>query len=245
MFTTTDYDKLQQIMDESPQKKELIQKLLDSHKMAVSTISHEIRNPLTLVYSTLQLIESQHPEVLTYKYWESMREDIEYMKLLLEELSSYNNGERLTFTSFPPASFLRPLVLSFAASLAETEIEFTSRLEPDLPIVTGDPLKLKEVILNLLRNARDAVGPKGSIYFHAYTERDMFCISIKDDGCGIPKEDIDNIFEPFVTHKKGGTGLGLAVSRRIVQAHGGSLTAVSTPGESATFTLSLPIEKDS
>lgn len=245
MFTTTDYDKLQQIMDESPQKKELIQKLLDSHQMAVSTISHEIRNPLTLVYSTLQLIESQHPEVLTYKYWESMRKDIEYMKLLLEELSSYNNGEKLSLTSFSFASFVRPIVLSFAASLAETEIEFTSKLEPNLPVVNGDVLKLKEVILNLLRNAQDAVAPKGSIYFHAYTENEFLYIRIKDNGCGIPKEEMDTIFEPFVTHKPDGTGLGLAVSRRIAHAHGGSLTAVSTPGESATFTLSLPIEKDS
>lgn len=244
MFTTTDYDKLRQIMDESPQKEALIQKLLDSHKMTISTIGHEIRNPLTLVYSTLQLIESQHPEVLTYKYWESMRGDIEYMKLLLEELSSYNNGERLTLTSFSCASFLRPLVLSFAASLTETEIEFTSKIESDLPAITGDAVKLKEVILNLLRNAQDAAASDGSIYLHAYTANGMFNITVTDNGCGIPPEEIDNIFEPFVTHKPSGTGLGLAVSRRIAQAHGGSLTAVSAPGETTSFTLSLPIEKD-
>lgn len=84
MFSTTDYDKLQQIMAESPQKKELLTRLLESHRMDISTISHEIRNPLTLVYSTLQLIESQHPEVLTFPHWEGMRQDIEYMKQLLE-----------------------------------------------------------------------------------------------------------------------------------------------------------------
>ena len=63
--------------------------------MEISTISHEIRNPLTLVYSTLQLIESQHPEVLTFSHWTELHQDIEYMKFLLEDLSSYNNGERL------------------------------------------------------------------------------------------------------------------------------------------------------
>ena len=67
MFSETDYDKLQQIMEESSEKAELLTRLLDSHQMTISTISHEIRNPLTLVYSTLQLISSQHPEVATFK----------------------------------------------------------------------------------------------------------------------------------------------------------------------------------
>lgn len=61
MFSETDFDKLQQIMEESPEKREILQRLLDSHQMTISAISHEIRNPLTLIYSTLQLISSQHP----------------------------------------------------------------------------------------------------------------------------------------------------------------------------------------
>lgn len=72
MFSTTDYDKLRLIMEESPEKKELLTRLLESHRMEVSTISHEIRNPLTLVYSTLQLIEAQHPEVRSIRHWDSM-----------------------------------------------------------------------------------------------------------------------------------------------------------------------------
>ena len=108
MFSTTDYDKLQQIMTESPEKKELLSQLLETHRMDISTISHEIRNPLTLVYSTLQLIESQHPEVCTFSHWDHLRQDIEYMKLLLEELSSYNNGERLELSLLSPENMLPP-----------------------------------------------------------------------------------------------------------------------------------------
>ena len=95
-------DRLRQITTNHGRKsteKELLTRLLESHRMDISTISHEIRNPLTLVYSTLQLIESQHPEVLTFPHWEGMRQDIEYMKQLLEQLSSYNNGERLECAS--------------------------------------------------------------------------------------------------------------------------------------------------
>ncbi len=98
MFSETDFDKLQQIMEESPERKELLQRLLESHQMTISAISHEIRNPLTLIYSTLQLIASQHPETASFKYWNQLMEDVKYTNLLLEELSVYNNSDRLSLT---------------------------------------------------------------------------------------------------------------------------------------------------
>ena len=109
MLSSTDHDKLQQIIQEHPETEELFNRIFKSHQMDISTISHEIRNPLTLVYSTLQLIESQHPEVLEFAHWSELHQDIEYMKLLLEDLSSYNNGERLDLAPLStgsPAVFL-------------------------------------------------------------------------------------------------------------------------------------------
>lgn len=248
MFSMTDYDKLQQIMEESPEKKELLTKLLESHKMTISTISHEIRNPLTLIYSTLQLIESQHPEVTTYKHWSGMRQDIEYMKLLLEELSAYNNGERLKLSAIESNTFFKTLALSFAASLIDTEIEFTSKIEPNLPMIQGDRLKLREVLLNLLANAKDAVnlmtyneGLHPTISLSVTSANDLLIISVTDNGCGICNEEIENIFEPFITHKENGTGLGLAIAMRIAKAHNGNLTVTSVPGVHTTFVLTLPV----
>ena len=80
MFTESDYEKLHQIMAESPEKEELLTRLLHSHRMDISTISHEIRNPLTLIYSTLQMIEASNPEVLNIRHWSDLHSDIEYMK---------------------------------------------------------------------------------------------------------------------------------------------------------------------
>ena len=79
MFTESDYEKLHQIMAESPEKEELLTRLLHSHRMDISTISHEIRNPLTLIYSTLQMIEASNPEVLNIRHWSDLHSDIEYM----------------------------------------------------------------------------------------------------------------------------------------------------------------------
>ena len=157
MLSSTDHDKLQQIMQEHPETEELFNRIFKSHQMDISTISHEIRNPLTLVYSTLQLIESQHPEVLEFAHWSELHQDIEYMKLLLEDLSSYNNGERLDLAPLSTGSFFRRIALSFASSIIDTDIEFTSYIPEDLPVLSADSVKLRQALLNLLRNAADAV----------------------------------------------------------------------------------------
>ncbi len=261
MFSETDYDKLQQIMTESPEKKELLERLLASHKTTISTISHEIRNPLTLVSGTLQLIQSQHPEVQTFKHWDSLMNDVAYMTSLLNELSSYDNSSRLTIESVSLCDYLKTIALSFAASVVDTDIEFTSQIDSALPVISADSLKLKEVILNLLTNAKDSVliqdavlkqesmlKQKSGISFHpqislrAYIEDHNIFIRIQDNGPGISPEQLPHIFEPFVTYKKTGTGLGLAIASQIIQAHGGTIEVSSVPGNVTSFTVTLPIQ---
>lgn len=240
-FTPDDYEKLQQLMDESPRNQELIQKLLDSHKYTISKISHEIRNPLALIYSTLQLIESQHPEVHTFKHWSEMREDVEFVSSLLQELSTYNNGERINPTTFSSCDFLGHICLSFAASCVDEKIEFTSRLAPTLPDICGDKIKLQEVFLNLLQNAKDAITPQGIIRLEASADSDTLKVTVTDNGHGISPENLEDIFTPFVTHKSGGTGLGLAISQRVINAHNGTISVDSIVGEGTTFTVLLPV----
>lgn len=249
MLTSTDYDKLQQIMQESPEHEALISRLLSSHRMEVSAISHEIRNPLTLVYSTLQLIESTHPEVHSFAHWQELHQDIEYMKQLLEELSSYNNSERLDLILLDTSLFFRRISLSFASSIIDTDIEFTSSIPEDLPSVSLDSLKMRQALLNLLRNACDAcksaVHPAISLsVFVSPEDASLLCIDITDNGCGIPPEDQDSVFEPFITHKTDGTGLGLAITRRIILAHHGTISLDSTPGTGTTFSIALPIQEN-
>lgn len=245
MFTQTDYNQLQQIMEESPEKEELLTRLLAAHRMEIRTLSHEIRNPLTLIYSTLQLIEAQHPEVRSYRHWDALHQDIEYVKQLLEELSSYHNSERLSLSRLNTVDFLKALVLSFAASAAEADMEFTSQIDPLLPDISADPLQLKELLLNLLRNAQDSACSAEklpAVSLRAFTEENHIHIAVTDNGSGILPADIEKIFEPFITYKKDGTGLGLPIARRIAHAHGGTLTVVSDPDTVTTFTLTLPIQ---
>lgn len=240
-FTSNDYEQLQQLMNECPENHALIQKLLDNQRYTISKISHELRNPLTLISSTIQLIEAQHPETTSFKYWNNLRGDLAYMSQLLTELSSYNNCERLHTETFSSLEFLQRICLSFAASCADTKTSFTSKLPDSLPSITGDRVKLKEVLLNLLKNAKDAVGSSGTICLLAETTETNLTIQISDSGCGIPSEYLETIFDAFVTYKSGGTGLGLSIAKSVVEAHGGTISVSSVTGQGTTFFVTLPI----
>ena len=180
------------------------------------------------------------------------------MKLLLEDLSSYNNGERLDLAPLSTGSFFRRIALSFASSIIDTDIEFTSYIPEDLPVLSADSVKLRQALLNLLRNAADAVRAESpsqdqhdmpahspQISLSVTADADLLHIEISDNGCGIAPEDQEHIFEPFITHKVDGTGLGLAITRRIIQAHHGTITLRSARYAGTVFILTLPIEKNS
>ena len=209
----------------------------------LSKFSHELRNPLTTVYSTVQLIEMQHPEVKDFKYWSNLSHDLEYMNQLLTELSDFSKSERLQVSTFSLRTLLEQISLSFAATIADSEVEYTSKISPSINQITGDKTKLQEVFLNLLKNAFEAASPNKTIYLEASCEEKSISVRIQDTGCGITKEQLPTIFEPFVTYKKNGSGLGLAICDNIIRAHGGNISVQSTVNVGTTFTVSLPIHK--
>ena len=213
---------------------------------SISTIAHEIRNPLTLVSSALQVMEIQHPEVKDFSHWSQMHEDVDFMCSLLNELSSFNNSDSLHYSVFSIGQLLKNIAVSFAISLDEHDnhIEFSSDIAPDLHDFTGDKIKLEEVLLNILKNAQEAIPTDtlhGSIHMKAEQIADMLIIKITDNGCGISADHLESIFEPFTTYKQNGTGLGLSLSKRIIEAHGGTISVNSVPGKETLFTLRLPM----
>lgn len=276
MYTSTDLGKLKQMLSENPECEAALTRLLDSHNETIRAITHEIRNPLTLVYSALQLIEAAHPEVSSFRHWDALHENVLYMVQLLTDLSDYNHGFTLHKKKLDTDAFLKKLVLSFAASSASSSA-FTSHIVPGLPPIHADAIKLKEVLLNLLKNAAEAIpgGRAGAIRLEAditgspetafcpetdtvHSTDTAFCletdtahnpdtsshmlrIRIQDNGCGIPAEHLADIFQPFVTYKSGGTGLGLPLSKRIIEAHGGCLLVDSKVGEGSAFIILLPL----
>ena len=205
----------------------------------LNRFSHELRNPLTTLYSTIQFLELKHPEVKDFQYWSTISQDIEYINLLIDDLSNYAKSEHLNLTTFNLHSLLEQISLSFAASIASSKIEYTSKIDTSIHQITGDKTKLQEVFLNLLKNAYEAASPDKAIFFTATQHDDTITISIRDTGCGIPQERLSTIFEAYVTYKKKGNGLGLPICKQIIQAHGGELTVSSSEGVGTVFTVLL------
>jgi signal transduction histidine kinase len=112
-----------------------------------------------------------------------------------------------------------------------------------VPPVEADPAKLNQVLLNLARNAMEAMGTGGSLELRLRLQDGFVELSIHDDGPGIPSQVLPKIFEPFFTPKERGTGLGLPLSQQIVREHGGRLECISVPGQGTTFRLLLPLNR--
>lgn len=144
----------------------------------------------------------------SYTHWDSLFDDVEFMIELLTRLSAYGHGAAPSFETIHTTPFLQHAALSFAASISSSDIEFTSYIAPELPDLVGDPTLLKEVLINLLKNASEAIDPEhkgditGSIHLKAFMRCGKLHITISDSGCGIAPEQIDRIFDPFCQFQK-------------------------------------------
>lgn len=211
-------------------------------QFTLSKVSHEIRNPITLINSYLQLVEKAHPEVGDYEYWEDILDQMDFLKKLLDELSFYNNSWKLNKEPLCISSCLRKFVEEITPTCHYLGItlyyeDFTLGAGP---VLSMDAVKLRQALLNLVRNATESLGKNGSIHIILTEGEDTLRIQVTDNGCGIRPEYLPTLFDPFVTHKKNGTGLGLAIVRQVMQAHGGTVEVLSCPGQGTTFTLSFP-----
>ena len=242
MLKNIDINQMNRLMEENETAKQIISQLLENYHTSISTISHEIRNPLTLISSSLQVMEMQHPEVKEFSNWHTTLDDIHFICSLLDDLSTLNNSRKIRPTVFNIGKLIKNVVVSFVISLdaEDSDIDFSSSVDPAIGDFTGDKIKLEQVLLNLLKNAKEAVDEDGSIFLSAKKMGDSIVISCKDDGCGIPDEYMDTLFEPFVTHKTNGTGLGLSLCKGIVEAHQGTICVHSEEGKGTEFTVTLP-----
>lgn len=209
-------------------------------QLTLSKLSHEIRNPVALINSELQLLASRHPEIEDLDGWDNVMDNLEYIKDLLNELSDYNNASRLSPEPTDPGKYLRSIVASIKPTLDYLGIALETEIPQDLPVISIDRIKMRQVLLNLLRNAEESIShSEGKITVRAKALEHGICISIQDNGCGIEEAHQKEIFTPFITYKANGTGLGLAVAKEVVEAHKGQLLLESAPNQGTSFRIFL------
>lgn len=208
---------------------------------------HEIRNYLTLIRSTSQLLEQKLPSLKDTSDWNQLTNDINDMCFLTQNYCSYLGNSDLTMISSDFICLLEQIYETSLAMATEKGIQFTldvSELSAaELHHYSCDSLKLKESFLNIIKNALEATSEheyihvKGSIA----PEKNNFYIHISNNGEKIPSENIAYLFSPDFTTKTYGTGLGLAMTNHIIQEHGGSLSVTSDENETV-FTITLPFQ---
>ncbi len=213
-------------------------------------VAHEINNPLGLILGYTQLLLRDAPAISQQRSdLEIIKEETLKCKSIVQALLSF---ARKTETRLAPVRL--PDLIDEVAAIVKHDFEMAHiSLEIDrsmpVPDVFGDAEKLQQVIINLLINARQAVGADGLVRVSTvhWQERGMVGFIVEDSGVGISPEHLERIFDPFYTTKPvgQGTGLGLSVSYGIVQEHGGRIHAASEPGRMTAFTVELPIVPDS
>jgi two-component system sensor kinase FixL len=234
------------IVSDLSETKVLQERILRSERLAalgqfVAEITHEIKNPLMMIGGFAhQLIEKTKDDQTCSKL-NIIAEEVKRLEELLNELQYYMS--RALYVEEVEISGLLKEIYDLVRRDCERigiKVEFKKHEEP-LP-VKGDKDKLKQVFLNLTKNAIEAMEHGGKLVMKGRLIGDHVEIVISDNGCGIPKENREKIFSPFFTTKQQGTGLGLNISKNIIEDHeGGSITLKSEVGKGTTFKVTLPI----
>lgn len=226
------------------QKRQAVPDKQEDFYLILSRFSHEIRNPISLINSELQILADSHPEVTDYTCWNDIMDNLEYTKELLSHLSDYNNAGKLSLQNTDICVYLHSTLSRIRPTMEYLGITLETEISDNLPHCPIDILKLKQALLNLLKNAMEAVAsPGGKIALKAIPVSHGIHIAITDNGCGITPEQMETIFSPFVTFKKNGTGLGLSITKQIIEAHGGNIQVKSIPGKGTCFEIFLPLKR--
>jgi two-component system sensor histidine kinase HydH len=201
-----------------------------------SRIAHDLKQPLTIMQTYADMLTPEIISKLDYKdkeKWFRIQNSILDMTRIIEDVLDF---ARTTEIKKKKSSFLR--ILKLAINHVKSSYGIIINLPENDVSVTCDARKMEAVMSNMLNNAVYALDGQGEIDVTVSTDSNFVTIQVRDSGPGIPKENLEKIFEPMFTTKKTGTGLGLVICKSILEQHGGSISVSNKP---TTFTMKLPV----
>jgi two-component system sensor histidine kinase HydH len=209
-----------------------------------ASLAHEIRNPLASIDGATNLIESeQTPKEMRKASLAIIRKEVQRLNRLLTNLLDFARPRKPEFQTVHADRLLDGIIALACHSAEQKGITLHKDVSATMSAFECDPEQMKQVILNLVINAVQAMTGAGDIVLAARQQDSSVAISVRDQGPGIDAEDLDKIFNPFYTTKDAGTGLGLSVVYQIVNQHGGVVTAVRNPEGGMTFSLTIPLHQ--
>lgn len=210
-----------------------------------STIAHEIRNPIAAAKSLVQQMGEDPHSVENVEYAKVALEELDRVERRISHLLKYAKEEDYTFAPVNLATVVDAALTQMRAKLDAAKVGVVRNYIAG-PTVLADGEKLRQVFANIVDNAIDALdtvveGRRIELYIENGTRAAAATVRVRDNGCGIPTDKIERIFNPFFTTKEKGTGLGMAISRKIVEAHEGTIDVVSEVGRGTEFLVTLPL----
>ncbi len=225
--------------------------LVQSEKLSaigkfVAGVAHELNNPLTAVVGFSEVLKKSTVDDKDRRYSDNILKAALRCKRIVQSLLSFARREQPERKLASLNSLIEMVLEIVGYSLRTSNIEVVTKLEPNLPLVLVDTSQIQQVLLNIINNAHEAIESgkqAGRIQIVTETRKPNICITIQDNGPGIPREHLRRIFDPFFTTKEvgKGTGLGLSLCYGYIKEHGGTITPSSQVGQGATFTIELPI----
>jgi PAS domain S-box-containing protein len=238
---------LEQMVDKrTRQLKETQEQLVKAERLAAigqvaAMVGHDLRNPLTGIKGAAYYLKTKPNLRIDQKSLEMLElieRDVEYSNKIITDLMDYSREIRLELTETDPNSIMKE-ALSLLQIPSNVQIADTTQNQPKTKL---DMQKIKRVFSNLIKNAVDAMPIGGKLSISSKPIDGSVEFSFVDTGTGIAKEVIEKIYTPFFTTKAKGMGLGLAICKRIVEAHGGKISVESIVGEGTTFSITIPTE---
>ncbi|KAA0218330.1 GHKL domain-containing protein [bacterium] len=213
-------------------------------------LAHEIKNPLSTMKLTLQLLQEDFSQDKSALAMRSLRKielllkEITHLDEIVQEFLRLSRGHDLKYQRTDLGDMIRDLVEFLAAEANQKSVTLRSQLEGELDGIIVDATYIRQALTNLLKNALEATEPKGGgeVIIRARRHGDVVMVEVIDTGVGVAPANRERMFRPYFTTKKGGTGMGLPMVRRIVEEHGGQVTYESVEGTGSRFVLLLPVD---
>ena len=221
------------------------QTLLDQTRLATigemaSSVAHSIRNPIASIRSSAELALEEEPAAETADSLEDIIGEVDRFDGWIRELLAFANERGDPNASAVPAEVINDSVSAMQTRAKRQNVAIVTKVQNDLPAVVGEPRLLVQVLNSLIANGLDAMPQGGKLSIDVERDVNVVKFIINDNGFGIPADKLDDLFEPLVSHKRGGLGIGLALARQIVERYRGKICITSEQGSGTTVTIELP-----
>lgn len=207
-----------------------------------ASVAHEVRNPLTSISGFIQIINND-PDNPYRTYTDIMQSEIRRIDLIVSEFLVLSKPNLKKCTKFSIEQTLSDVVIMFEPEFTQRSIVCESNIPVDPVVINGNEDGMKQVFINLLKNACEALVKNGVITVTLILQDNNVLIAIRDNGPGMDQHKMDNLYQPFFTTKQEGTGLGMMISKKIIVDQGGTMTVSSTINEGTEIIITLPFTK--